>query len=267
MVAAEASQLPAHLQERMSEHSGMGVSTRAEDNLIPIITMIQKNSPQVEKRDPKYIEGAEAGFIWMRGAEYPLINGEEGFLFQPCFFDQDWVEWIPRKSGGGFVGRHRAIPADVIQVEEASDDGKMRKKWVRPSGNEVIETRYHVGRVFDGDDRHAYVIPLQSSGHTVSKQWMFEMNNKKLPNGEKAPSFAKVYRIRSKYRQNAAGSWYVLDPSDEGWVGTEEDYEAGLALNQAFDKGEAKMDENQFSSDSAPEGQGGGEEGGGRSDI
>lgn len=245
-VSTKGDQVPAYLKG--VEGGGRGLSQRQEDNLVPIITILQKNSPQCEKRDPKYLEGAEAGMIWMRGAEFPLVDGDEGFLFQPCYFDQDYVEWVSRSNGGGFVGRHRVMPAEAKQVEVPGDDGKPRKKWVMPNGNEIMETRYHVGRVFlDNGDRLAYVIPLQSTGNTVSKQWMFEMNNKKHPStGERVDSFAKLYRLRTKYRQNAAGNWFGFEPTDEGWVADQEDYEAGLALFQAFDKGDQRMDEGQF---------------------
>lgn len=249
-VATASSQLPDFLVDKMDEHAGMGASTNAEDNLIPIITVIQKQSPQAEKRDPKYIEGAEAGCIWLRGAANPIVNGEEGFLFQHCCFEKDWVEWIPRSKGGGYVGRHKNRPVDAKQVAEADERGEVRNRWIRDNGNEVIETRYHIGRVFNEDGtRSPYIIPFQSSGHTVSKTWMLEMNNKMTEKGSPAPTWAKVYRIRTKYRQNAAGAWFVLSHEDAGWVTTLEDYEAGLALHLAFSKGEAQMNENQFASD------------------
>ncbi len=254
VAGVQAGTSPAYLKNK--EMTGRGISTKAEDNLVPIITVLQKNSPQCEKRDPKYMEDAEAGVIWMRGAEYPLVSGEEGFLFQPCFFDHDWVEWIPRGKGGGLVGRHKERPAEAKQIE-VLEEGKPRKKWVLKNGNEVVETRYHGGRVFlENGDRFAYMIPLQSSGHTVSKGWTFDMNSKKDASGQKPDSFALIYRVRTKYRQNAQGNWFVLDPVFEGWVANEEDYEAGLALHQAFATGEKEMDTRQFAEEGEESGAG-----------
>lgn len=233
--------LPADLAKRMSSDAGKGVSTEQADNLVPIITILQDLSPQTKKRDAKFIEGAEASMIWLKNAEDPFVLGEEGIIFQPCFFDKDFVEWVPRDSGGGFVGRHRSMPSDAKEFKDAKNPNKVF--WARPNGNQIVETRYHVGFVHRGDQRMAYVIPLSSTGHTTSKQWMFMMNNVQLPSGDKAPSFAKLYRLRTKVKTNGVGqSWYGFDVEDAGWVDSVRDYESGLALYNAFAQGERDID-------------------------
>lgn len=220
--------------------AGKGTSQAQEDNLVPLIYILQALSPAVNKRKPEYIEGAEAGDIWLRNASQQLVKGEDGILFQPCFFSKDFVEWVPRDSGGGFVGRHQEMPDDVKREEDKKNPNKVH--FFRPNGNEVIETRYHVGYVhLESGARLPYVIPMASSGHTVSRQWMFMMNSIQIANGI-APSFSRLYRLKTKERTNTQGTWFTWDITDEGWVQSPEDYAKGRALEVAFSDGAKAME-------------------------
>ncbi len=231
---------PAHMQKRMEKDVGKGVSTAQEDNLVPLIYVLQANSPQVNKRSPEFIKGCEAGDIWLRGSEPPIVKGEDGFKFQPCFFSKDWVEWIPRDSGGGFVGRHPKCPEEAERTQDPQNPNRVR--FIMPNGNEVIETRYHIGYVFMEDGRTVpYVIPFSSTGHTVSKAWMFLINAKQIAGGT-ASSWCCYYRLRTKHRSNVHGDWYQLEAIDEGWVQEEDVYERGAALNAAFEEGSRDLE-------------------------
>jgi len=234
VVKTEPAGLPASLLNRMREDAGKGVSTAQEDNLVPLIYILQPLSPQVNKRNPDYIEGAEPGDIWLRNSPNPIVPGDEGVLFQPCYFSKDWVEWVPRESGGGFVGRTEHCPTDVTRVADPKNPNKVR--FVRPNGNDVIETRYHAGFVLTGDRALPYIIPMSSSGHTISRNWMFLMNTKMAPGNIKPPCFASAYRLKTKERSNAAGTWSTWDISDGGWL-DEASYDRGRELYEAFASG------------------------------
>jgi len=227
--------VPSILAERMARDAGKGISKDQSDNMVPLIYILQAQSPQVMKRNPQYIEGAEAGSIWLRGIGDPVVNGEEGVLFQPCYFNKDWVEWIPRDAGGGFVGRHPVLPDDAKNVGDPRNPNRVN--MMRPNGNQLRETRYHAGLVHGRGAPMPFVIPMSSSGHTTSRSWMFLMNSKQLPGGGTAPSFAQLYRLKTKLRTNAQGEWYAWDVEDEGWVSSIKDYELGNALHDAFDVG------------------------------
>jgi hypothetical protein len=234
---------PAFLQAQIVADAGRGTSQAAEDNLIPLVYVLQGLSPQINRRGPDYIDGAKDGDFWLKGTK-TVFDGDEGFLFQPCYFDKDWVEWVPRIKGGGLVGRYPTCPDDAVETEVESDDkpGTMQKKMVRPNGNEMIETRYHVGYVILPDgSAMPYVIPFKSTGHTVSKQWMVLMNSKQVPGGS-APSWACLYRLTTKQRTNAAGTWNVIEVQDAGWVQTQAEYDRGQKLNAQMAAGEKAID-------------------------
>src|SRR5215475_3414815 len=90
--------VPADLSD---QYAGMGTSHAADDNLVPLVYILQKQSPQVERQDTRHIKGAEAGDIWLRNSPKEIVKGGEGILFQPCYFTINWIEWVPRERGGG----------------------------------------------------------------------------------------------------------------------------------------------------------------------
>ena len=228
--------LPTAILDRMAKDAGKGTSTAQEDNIIPLIYILQAQSPQVNKRSPEYIEGAEAGSIWVRNSPHPIVKGEEGILVQPCHFFKNWVEWRPRDSGGGYVSQHDDRPPEAQQSADPKNPNKVR--WTLPSsGNDLVETRYHVVYVITPTGPAPYVIPMASSGHTVSRNWMFMMNQKQIA-GIRAPSWAGLYRLRTKERSNAAGTWFTWDVSDAGWIANEQEYNRGDELNRTVSSGE-----------------------------
>jgi hypothetical protein len=230
--------VPNFLATTAAEDMGKGTSTAQEDNLVPLIYILQPLSPVVNKKDPNYVEGAEPGAIWLRNSADPVAEGDKGILFQPCYFSKDYVEWVPRNKGGGFVGRHGELPADVKEVRDEQNPNKV--KYIRPNGNEVIETRYHAGFVITDNGPLPYVIPMTSTAHTSSRQWMVMMNGKQL-NGKRLPSWSSIYRLRTKQKTNNAGTWYTWDISDAGYVQSTEEYERGKALFNSFTGGEKKF--------------------------
>ena len=236
------------------EMSGKGVSTDAKDVLIPMARILQKNSPQVERRGSDYVPGAEAGKIFIKNAPKQILDGDEGFLFQPCHFTQGVVEWVDRNKGGGggqgFVALHKTMPADAQSTPHPLDPSRFQ--MTRPNGNVCIDTRYHAGFIIqDGATPMPCVIPFSSTGHSVSRQWMFLMTQK-VNGGRIVDSWCVYYRFRTKLRSKGSNTWFVFDVSDAGpevnglhetmWIQSLEDYERGRALNAALESGEQKID-------------------------
>lgn len=212
----------ATLSNKVAADAGKGVSRAAYDNIVPLVYVLQPLSPQVNKRNPAYIEGAEPGSIWLRDAPLPIVSGDEGFEFQPCYFWRDVVEWVPRDRGGGFVARHLpqheleemdAIAKRLGAKEVRDVDNPNRVDFVMPNGNELIETRYHAGYVHVGKNVLPFVVPLSGTGHTVSRRFMFMIGNQRMPDGTPLPSWAGVYNLRTIEKSNSSGTWFQLEPS------------------------------------------------------
>lgn len=244
--------VPAHLAEAMKTDAGQGVSTDQADSMVPLIYILQTNSPQVNPRDPAYIEGAVAGDLWLRNAPQPIIRGSVGILAQPCHFYKEVVEW-GWKRGDGFIARHdhnpkhpQGMPADAKEVED--DEGKM--VWSNNPGKSIlVETRCHCVLVHDPDgvqDPLPYVFPLSGSGHTPSRQWTFMMKGKTI-SGQIMPSWSMMYRLPTVQKKNAKGQWFMIDPKDAGTVQEPayvdaNQYAMGKAFAEAFKSGEKKAE-------------------------
>ncbi len=240
--------LPAHLKNKVKADAGRGISESADDSLVPMVAILQAQSPQAIKQKPEYLKGAEAGVIWLKNAPHPIVSGEVGILVQPCAFWKNVVEWIPKNkdgSGGGYVGEHATMPADAKEVADKEDPEKTR--MMSPRGTVYVDTRNHAVIVYTDDGQaFPYLIPLSSSGHSVSRQWMFMMKSK-TSDGDKIPSFAALYRLKTILRTKGTYNWFTFDPKEAGEEGetlwaSEEQYEAGKALGIAFEKGEKKAD-------------------------
>lgn len=206
----------------MEQDAGMGVSTDIADNIVPLIYILQAQSPQVLKQKPEFLrdglgkgKAAVAGCMWPRGEKQAWDAEEEGVEVVPVHFDKCWIEWRPNR--GGFVARHKERPADAVQ--KALDPQKPdRLSWVLPNGNIVQESREHVVLVLGKYDvPTAFVLPMTGSNHTASRAWMGLMNRKKTPKGNKAASFAYKYLVKTIAKSNDDGDWfgYVVEDTSE----------------------------------------------------
>lgn len=72
--------------------AGRGVSTAAEDNIVPLIYILQSLSPQALRQKAEYIEGAQAGNFWYRGTT-EVVDGDEGIPVVLCHMSTKWIEW------------------------------------------------------------------------------------------------------------------------------------------------------------------------------
>lgn len=228
--------------------SGAGLSTRASDNIVPIIYILHYTSPQVDERDPAYVPGARPGDLLLRGAPEgeELVSSAEGILFQPCYFWNDVTEWVPRQTGGGggkgFVAKHAIESADRVPGARQGPRGKFH--WVTADGShDLEETRNFAGFVYLRSGlRLPFLIPLKGSGHQVGRAWMAKMNAKLAPNGQKYASFAAMYRLRTEPRSNEQGKWFMYTVADGRWA-TKEERAAGLGLHDQFRSGEKQAEE------------------------
>jgi hypothetical protein len=136
LTTAPNSALPDKLLNSTALDAGLGVSSTPDDQLLPLIYVLQTNSPGCDKRAPEYIDGAEPGHFLLRNAAQPIRAGETGIEVIPCDMARMWIEW--RANRQGFVASHREPPDDL---EITIDGASQRQRQVRPNGNVVEETR------------------------------------------------------------------------------------------------------------------------------
>lgn len=243
LVRGAAVGLPAFMQEDTAKYSGAGISDRQEDFLLPFMYIAQSNSPQVKRQIPdKYIPGLEAGDLFDT-ATRRFWKGDEGVLVVPLFYKKAEVEWIPRsgaggESGGGsnYIATHDIDTPLAKQVRLGGPDNRFR---LLPNGHQLVETAYHF--VLCLDTLNPMVVGMSSTNLQASKTWNTLMKEVKIPvNGELlvAPCFSRMYRLRTVFRKNDSGDWFMLSVSDEGWVTDPAIYKLGRDFfAQASEKG------------------------------
>lgn len=120
--------LPVNLLAGMADFAGQGFENQTrEDITIPTIYLLQALSPQLES-----IAGAKAGLMLNSVTEE--LNSE--LVAVPACTSHEFVEYVPRKAGGGFVGVHEPKSA-VVAAAKASAAGF--GQYFTPNGNELTE--------------------------------------------------------------------------------------------------------------------------------
>lgn len=231
------------MTKMMAADSGKGVSTKSSDNIVPLIYVLQAQSPQVLKQKQEFIKGSEAGDFWFRGTKE--VNKE--LLVVLAHMSVEWVEWRPNR--GGFVGRHGSErPAEATYVKDPKNPKK--GAWELENGNYVAETREHALIVVDPESGSwsAYVLPLSGSNHGVARQWMTNAGRKRVPGtDDRAPLFGYAWKLTTVPKSNDDGDWFGLAVEDGGEEGEElltwnlpngpEIYRAARQLNADFETG------------------------------
>lgn len=176
-----------------------------EDMAIPLLQVLQAMSPQVNKRDGAYVEGAEAGSIY-NSVLQSVIDGEEGITVIPCSYRKAYVEWAPRDSGLGMMGEH---DSRSILDQCTKDQGK----YILDNGNYIEETAYFYVIIIDsaGNTSQA-VIPMKSSQLTKARKWVTTMKMQTRTNSKgarvPAPMFMNKYKLTTVHQQNDQGNWF-----------------------------------------------------------
>lgn len=207
-VKGDNDQLPASMSDDFSAYAGAGLETvTAADMLVPRLVVLQALSPQLKRSESSYIPGAEEGMICDVG------TGElfpEGVLFLPVLYKKNWLEWVPRKSGGGLANIHD----DPSVLDQCQRDEKNRP--VMPNGNTISETAQFFGLNLTASRRPCF-IPMASTQLKKARKWITLATGEKLKRADGsefvAPLFYRSYQLTTAQESNSEGTW-------SGWVVT-----------------------------------------------
>ncbi len=212
------------------DDAGQGFENQdMSDRKLPIIELLQSNSPEVAE---------SKGKIWA-GMFRNTVTGEvyEEVYFVPAVTDHCWTEWIPRDDGGGFRGRHRKdakIVADAITRNDGRAIGKLAvpqppdPKTQKPQPNhELVESFEIYGILYDAKTNEVLgfaMIPFVSTKIKVYRAWnpaignfAPTINGKKLAPGQ-VPIFAHRVKMTSESETKATNTYQVpvLLPAEGG---------------------------------------------------
>lgn len=229
--------------------AGMGFEgASGADFTIPFLKLLQTNSPEIS--DPtRRIPGATAG-MFMNTATQEIFPGT-GLIFVPAARERRVMEWIPRDSGGGFVGQFDPEAPIVLAAAAQAKKTKHMFKWITPTGNELVDTYYLYGFVLRSieDTEHAgfVVIPFAKTKIKSYKAVMYRMRTRK----GKPPMFSNRLLLSSVDDKNKIGQPFKNteirfvtnnDPDASAIAPGSPLLEAGKELNRLVVQGLAKID-------------------------
>ena len=196
----------------LSEGTGLEEATSA-DYAIPFLRVIQAMSPHLKKSDGKYIEGAQQGMLY-NTVTNELFDGEEGVLVIPCSYSKQWIEWVPRTQGGGFVNADH----DASILEKCTRNDK--KEYIMESGNEIKETAQYFSLIVNDEaEPEQVLLSFTSSQLGFSRRWNSMLRTARVKNAEGnsvlAPMFSYIYRLKTVEQSNDLGSWYGVTAERE----------------------------------------------------
>ena len=202
------------LQEALTATANMGMEEVTADDLqMPFLRIVQAMSPEVNKKDSAYIEGASQGDIF-NTVTRKHWNGDVGVLVIPVYYQLKYLEFIPRSQGGGFVGE---IPPNDPQLKEVvRDENNME---LLKSGNELVKTAQHYMKIVHEVEKNNYelesaVVDMKKTSLKKSRTWNSLMGMQKIE-GNTMASFANIYRLTTVEEGNDKGNWYTFNPQHE----------------------------------------------------
>jgi len=208
-----------------------------EDLAIPFIGVVQSLSPVRQAGDPAYIAGAEEGDIY-NTVTRELFKKAAGVKVIPVMFRKLYLEWVPRKEGGGFRGSHQTREETGATLDKATG------KWITPEGNEIIDTAEHYVLVesLDGTWSPA-LISMTSTKLKVSRQWNTRMQMVKIPGTQITPaSYAKAYQLTTVVQKNDKGTFYNFAIAEIPGFVMKPLYEMAKGFRASLLAGEVKTD-------------------------
>jgi len=195
------------------EHAGEGASYDSSEMIIPFVRLAQSLSPQVNKKKPEYIEGLSVGDAY-NNVTGEWWSGEAGLVVVPCYQVTKYLEFVPRVSGGGFVGE---IPSNDPRLQQTTRNGGQE---LLPNGNELVKSDQHFCLILGEDGMfQPAVVDMKSTQLKVSRRWKTQIAMKKIRHPKDGrvitpPVYASKWRLRAVEESNDKGDFYnwVVEP-------------------------------------------------------
>lgn len=185
------------------DDGGVGQEEMGKDDyIIPRLKILQALSEQVQT-----VDGAKAGMI-IDNAEEKLIDGSEGIVVLPITYAKTYLEWEPRKQGGGLVDVHKG---DYPLNRCKRDD---RGQFTNSEGNIIMPcAEYYLYVLNEDGSYNPYALSMHGSQIKKSKKWNTMINQLRVTraNGEGSfnpAMFYRTYKLTTLPESNDQGNWF-----------------------------------------------------------
>ena len=231
----KSAQLPANIFE---EDAAKGLGKLGQEDLaLPFLKILGQLSPEVNKRDGKYVEGAEPGMIY-NSVSGELYDGVKGINVIPCFYKLEYIEWKDRGEGLGAPVAIYDSSSDIMS--KTTPDANYKDRL--PNGNYIEKTASHFV-IVSGDSPSTALISMKSTQLKISRKWNSMMAGIKMKgkNGLFTPaSFSHEYKLRTVQQSNDKGTWFGWEVQKIGPVENAELYQQAKVFAESISKGDVK---------------------------
>ena len=203
-----------------------------EDLALPFLKILGQLSPEVNKRDGKYVQGAAPGKI---------INTVTNKLYDeieviPVFYKRQYVEWADRGTSTGAPVAIHSADSDIISQTTRGKDYKDRLA----NGNYLENTANHYV-IYLNDTPQQAMVSMKSTQLKVSRKWNSMMMGIKMQgkNGLfTPPTYSHIYKLKTVQMSNDKGTWFGWDVEKVGPVGDKNIYDMAKSFATSVGKGE-----------------------------
>ena len=175
-----------------------------QDMAIPRVKLVQSSSPCTIKTNPGFVKGVHSGdFLFT--LDNTKADAESGFLFIPCAYRREYVEWTPQRLPAVFHGTDDTIMKSCTPNDKGAQ--------LLPSGNEVVMSGawYGLASQDEGKSFAPVVIGLNKSQFKVSKKLAsaIQMFRETDASGRLRafPMFWRAFRVTSEQTSGELGAW------------------------------------------------------------
>ena len=220
-----------------ADANGGAQNIEQEDLALPFLKVLGQLSPEINKKNGRYVEGAEPGMI-LNSVTKKLYDGDKGINVIPCSYERKYLEWKPRELGGGLVGMH-SIDDPIVRTTKRDQ----MNKDILPNGNYLENTASHFV-VTTGEDAGTGLISMTRTQLKVSRTWNSMMMSIKLQgkNGLfTPPTFSHIYNLKSVQMTNDKGTWFGWDINKIGPVTDNNVYSLAKDFAEKIGKGEVEV--------------------------
>ena len=218
--------------------ANLGMENVGQDDLaLPFLKILGQLSPEVNKRDGKYVEGASPGMIF-NSVTGDLFDGEKGVNVNPCYYKLEYVEWKDRGEGPGAPVAIYDSSSDIMSKTKPDANYKDRL----PNGNYIEKTASHFV-IVSGDSPSTALISMKSTQLKISRKWNSMMSGIKMQgaNGIFTPaSFSHIYKLKTTQMSNDKGTWFGWEVSKVGPVTDKGLYDQARSFSESISKGSVK---------------------------
>ena len=214
--------------------AGQGIANITQEDLaLPFLKVLGQLSPEVNKRNAIYVEGAEPGMI-INTVTNEIFDGEKGIDVVPVYYKRQHIEWQDR-------GESQGAP---VKIYEAGDDlpKTSRDKFNKDrlaNGNYLENTASHFVVVL-GKNPTTALISMKATQLKVSRKWNSMMMGLKMQ-GKKGmftpPTYSHIYKLKTVQQSNDKGTWFGWDVSKVGPITDQGVYTIAKDFSNSVAKG------------------------------